>query len=246
MDTSTVTETGLECTLDKEPTCGKWVPKLTAVLGVVPNTAAITSLEVSCSITTVVPDFDLNIIGGDNITISGEHFPWDIVSNTVVINFNDADTTACIPQDSQSTFLVCLTESFSETIDSAVPLSMTIVINNLTVSNSLSLALRNTIKSGTSITPSSVSPVLKQNVTVQLESDFPYTLSRDDFTVNATSVTNSSYTRYLNVIDVDDQNKRIICKFGGAYSGDFSIKIRHAKFGLIKSTILLDVSAKTT
>jgi hypothetical protein len=245
VDSTTVTATGFECTLIQEPTCGTWAPKLTAVLGVVPNAAAIVSLEVACSITAATPDFDLNIIGGDNITISGEHFPWDIVSNNISIAFNDADSTVCTPQDSQSTTLVCLTETFSETIDSSVPLSMTIVINGLTVTNSLSLRLRSTIKSGTSITPSSVSPVLKQNVTIQLENDFPFPLKREDFTVNATSETNSSYVRYLNVIAVDDANKQLICKFGGAYSGGFSIKIRHAQFGLVKSTILLDVSAKT-
>jgi hypothetical protein len=79
-----------------------------------------------------------------------------------------------------------------------------------------------------------------------LETDFPYTLKREDFTVNATSETNSSYIRYMNVIDVDDANKQIVCKFGGAWSGKFSIRIRHATFGLIKSTLLLDVSANTT
>jgi len=71
-------------------------------------------------------------------------------------------------------------------------------------------------------------------------------LAREDFTVNATSETNSSYVRYMNVIDVDDANKRLVCKFGGAWSGSFNVRMRHAQFGLIKSTLLLDVSAKTT
>jgi hypothetical protein len=197
-------------------------------------------------VTSAEPDFDLNIIGGDNITISGEHFPWDLDINNITVNFNDADSTPCTPQSSSSTNFVCLTNSFNEAIDPTVSLGMVIVINNLTVTNSLSLALRNTIKSGVSITPSSVSPVLKQNVTIQLETDFPYTMKREDFTVNATSETNSTYIRYMNVIDVDDANKQLVCKFGGAWSGKFSIKIRHAQFGLIKSTLLLDVSANTT
>ena len=50
----------------------------------------------------------------------------------------------------------------------------------------------------------------------------------------------------MNVIDVDDANKRLVYKFGGAWSGSFNIRIRHNKFGLIKSTLLLDVSANTT
>jgi hypothetical protein len=157
----TVTETGLECILDREPTCGSWVPKLTAVLGVIPNAADVATLDVACSVTSAEPDFDLNIIGGDNITISGEHFPWDLTQNNITVNFNDADATSCTPQSSQSTNFVCLTNSFSETIDPTVSLGMVIIINNLTVANTLSLTLRNTIKSGVSITPSSVSPVLK-------------------------------------------------------------------------------------
>lgn len=215
----TATETGLECILDREPTCGTWVPKLTATLGVIPNAADIASLEVLCAVTAATPDFDMNIIGGDNITISGEHFPWDLVDNNITVNFNDADSTPCVPQVSNSIDFVCLTTSFNEAIDPTVALGMTIVVNNLTVANTLSLMLRNTIKSGVSITPSSVSPVLKQNVTIQLETDFPYTLVREHFTVNATSETNSSYIRYMNVIDVDDANKQLVCKFGGAWSG---------------------------
>jgi len=197
-------------------------------------------------VTSATPDFDLNIIGGDNITISGEHFPFDLDINTILVNFDDADSTPCTPQVSLSENFVCMTNSFSETIDPAVKMGMTIVINNLTVTNTLSLALRNEIKSGVSITPNSVSPVLKQNVTIQLESDFPYTLKREDFTVNATSETDSTYIRYMNVIDVDDANKKLVCKFGGAWSGSFNIRIRHTQFGLIKSTLLLDVSANTT
>lgn len=222
------------------------MPKLTATLGVIPNSANLTTLDVACAVTAATPDFDMNIIGGDNITISGEHFPWDLESNTIEVNFTDAGKTPCIPQVSNSVTFVCLTTSFNESIDPTVKLGMVIVVNNLTITNSLSLALRNTIKSGVSITPNSVSPVLKQNVTIQLEADFPYALVREHFTVNATSETNSSYVRYMNVIDVDDANKKLVCKFGGAWSGKFSIRIRHNKFGLIKSTLLLDVSATTT
>jgi hypothetical protein len=79
-----------------------------------------------------------------------------------------------------------------------------------------------------SLAPSSVSPVLKTNITIQLESDFPYTLSKDDFTVNATNQTNTTYIRYLKVIDVDDASKTIVAKFGGAWSGTYDVSVRHA------------------
>jgi hypothetical protein len=48
----------------------------------------------------------------------------------------------------------------------------------------------------------------------------------------------------LKVIDVDDASKTIVAKFGGAWSGTYDVSIRHAQFGLVKSTALvLDVSS---
>jgi hypothetical protein len=81
--------------------------------------------------------------------------------------------------------------------------------------------MKTDVKTSITIVPGSVSPVLKSNVSVQLQSDFPYTLVKGDFSINATSTTNSSYIRYLNVIEVDDSTKTLVAKFGGAESGTF-------------------------
>jgi hypothetical protein len=92
-----------------------------------------------------------------------------------------------------------------------------------------------------------VSPVLKSNVTIQLPSDFPYTLAKEDFSVNATNITFPDYIRYMNVIDVDDAAKTITTKFGGAESGSYKIWIRHSAIGLIESDgLTLDVNAYMT
>jgi hypothetical protein len=98
---------------------------------------------------------------------------------------------------------------------------MVIVVNNQTISNAISVTMKTEIKSSLSLTPSSVSPVLKTNITVQMETDFPYTLTKEDISINATSTTDSSYIRYLNVIDVDDEAKTFVALFGGAHSGQF-------------------------
>jgi hypothetical protein len=103
---------------------------------------------------------------------------------------------------------------------------------------------RDVIQTGENLTPDSVSPVLKTNVTIQLPTDFPYTLDKADFSVNATDVSNSSYIRFMNVIDADDDAKTITCKFGGAESGTFRILIRHSATGIIESDgLMLDVNA---
>lgn len=71
------------------------------------------------------------------------------------------------------------------------------------------------------LNPSSASPVLKTPIEISLDAAFPYTLAKEDFSVNATSLTDESYIRYLNVVGVDDAAKTITCLFGGAWSGEF-------------------------
>lgn len=151
-----------------------------------------------------------------------------------------------MPQISSTDQLVCLTDVF-DTTGTDADLTFEVVINGQTITNTLSTTTRSGIDSGSDLTPSSVSPVLKTNVTIQLATDFPYTLAKEDFSVNATDTSNSSYIRYMNVIDVDDDAKTITCKFGGAESGTFRIWIRHSATGLIESNgLTLDVNTYVT
>ena len=65
--------------------------------------------------------------------------------------------------------------------------------------------------------------------------------------MNATSVDDPSYIRFLNVIEVDDSAKTFTAMFGGAYSGQFNVHIRHSSYGRIDTSgISLDVSASIT
>lgn len=124
---------------------------------------------------------------------------------------------------------------------------MIIVINGQTVANLVTVTMKTEIKSSLTLTPSSASPVLKTKITVQLESDFPYTLAKEELTMNATSTTDSSYIRYLRVVEVDDAAKTFTALFGGAHSGLFQISVRHKDFGLIGTEgLILDVSASCT
>ena len=106
--------TSITCTLDRNPTCGTWTPKILAKLGLIVNNAALTGSEVQCTITAATPLGALNIIGGDNITISGTNFPYTLEGNTVSIKFTDTQQTECVPQTSTTDTLVCLTSSFDE------------------------------------------------------------------------------------------------------------------------------------
>lgn len=50
-------------------------------------------------------------------------------------------------------------------------------------------------KAGIVLTPPSANPTLKTKINITLESDFPYTLDKSHFTVNATNISNPTYMR---------------------------------------------------
>ncbi len=103
-------------------------------------------------------------------------------------------------------------------------------------------------KSGLNLNPASANPTLKTKINITLESDFPYTLNnKSHFSVNATNISNPTYFRQLNVIGLDDTNKIVMCMFGGAWSGDYQINIRHKEFGLLATNGLhLTVGSNVT
>jgi len=245
--TVTLDGTSITCTLNRNPTCGNWKPILVSSLGKIGLATAVADQSIQCSITSGFPLTSLNLIGGDNITISGTNLPYELINNEVEIHFNDAQKTKCVPQDSTTNKLVCMTEGFNEDTSKSAEFPMVIKINGLVITNSLKGTMKPATKSGTMLVPDSASPVLKTKIKIQLENDFAYTLNKVDFTVNATRTDNATYIKYLNIIGVDDSAKTIDVMFGGAHSGVYDVRIRHKEFGLIKTTrLLLKVESKVT
>lgn len=104
-----------------------------------------------------------------------------------------------------------------------------------------------TTKAGILVNPPSANPTLKTKINITLEADFPYTLDKAHFSVNATNVSNPSYFRQMNVIAVDDSTKTLTCMFGGAWSGFYQLNIRHKDFGLLDTVgITLTVGSNVT
>jgi hypothetical protein len=212
----------------------------------IPNGDGLTAEEIQCTLTALTPDSSLNIMGGDNITFTGTFLPRDLSKTEVTVTFDDSQSTVCNPQVSSSNTLVCQTEAFDES-DLSVALNPTVVINAKTLTHSQSLNTNSLFYSATGMTPTQANPVLKTDIVIQLDTDFPYTLNKDDFSVNATDVYDSTYVRYLKVNEVDDAAKTITARFGGAESSTFVLRIRHAQYGLIKSEdLILDVNAYVT
>lgn len=220
---------------------------LVANEGLVNSSSLLTPETINCSMSSVDPTTQLNLLGGDNLTISGTQFPWNMKRSNISITFNDAQATKCVPQESTSTSLVCLTDPFDKAVAAGQTVQMSVTINNQTINNTLSLTTMSTTKAGILVTPPSANPTLKTKINITLESDFPYTLDKNDFSVNATNISNPSYFRQMNVIAVDDSTKTLTTMFGGAWSGLYQLSIRHKAFGLLETVgITLTVGSNVT
>ena len=75
--------------------------------GLIPNSAA--AISVPLNIASVSPSSNLNYLGGDMVTISGNGFSTDFSVMSVVFD----DGTACNILSATDTQLVCETEEFS-------------------------------------------------------------------------------------------------------------------------------------
>lgn len=216
--------------------------------GLVNNSHNISAQTIECTIDSVHPTTQLNLLGGDNLTITGTQLPWALGKSYVNIKFNDSQSTPCVPQESSSNKLICLTKPFDQTVSAGALVGANIEINNKTVNNWLAMTTMTNTKSGMYLSPSSANPTLKTKINITLEADFPYTLNnRSHLSVNATNITNPDYFRQMNVIGVDDSTKTMTVMFGGAYSGDYQISIRHKEFGLVDASgLILTVGSNVT
>jgi hypothetical protein len=205
--------------------------------------------DIPCVISSAIPDTPLNLLGGDNITFTGQNFPHELTDNVFELEFeNTAPKTKCTAMKTKTSEFVCLTNRFNIPGDLSKEYTVSVKINGLSVSQSLKFKMKKDVQLSKDLTPNSASPVLKTPVLIQLDKAFPHKL--DDitaFSVNATSTKDSSYVRYLNVLSVDDSAKTVRAMFGGAKTGMFQMSIRHKTYGLLDTKgMLLDVSSKVT
>ena len=113
----------------------------------------------------------------------------------VEIKFDNPGQTVCTALTTSSTTITCETEAFDPTLTSSATYGMDLVLNGFRISAPGGFSTRSSVVSAVSLNPPSASPVLKSKIKIMLESDFPESLNTNDFKVNATSLTNSSYIR---------------------------------------------------
>jgi len=141
-DNSTSTHGELHCVLADAPTCGEWIPEVYSDHGLIPTDPSATKIKVDCTVTAITPNTDLNVLGGDNLTISGTNFPKFIADNTVDIGFSNSEGTKCVLQSSKSTEMICLTKSFDKVKNLDEEFTMTIEINKQVVNQDLKIKMK--------------------------------------------------------------------------------------------------------
>jgi hypothetical protein len=66
-----ISNESLTCTLDYELVCGDHIPELYSIYGLVNNSDGLTNTTITCTADSVVPTTQLNLLGGDNLTLTG-------------------------------------------------------------------------------------------------------------------------------------------------------------------------------
>lgn len=202
----------INCTLNDTRVSGNWIVVVNTQYGLVPNEVT-TEITIPVNVTSVSPMTDINFLGGDVMTISGDNFGYD--TSAIMVTYDDGTTCDVIAAD--MTRFKCLNRRF--TAGAAVAQGMQISINNLTDATTLSINLISAVEETTSLVPSSASPVLKTEITVNLASSYNTTLDPEDFTVMLYSYNDTTYARELYIMSVNDTEKTLLVKFPGAVSG---------------------------
>jgi hypothetical protein len=93
------------------PTAGKWNPIVISKDGMIPVVAGLATTP--ATVTSVSPMTDLNVLGGDKLTIKGTNFPEDLEGSTIVFEFSDGQKTKCKAITTSFDSIVCETEKFA-------------------------------------------------------------------------------------------------------------------------------------
>ena len=125
----TASTTQITCTLTTSPAAGSWDVKVTDASGLIPVDASVGKINVALTVTAVSPSTDLNQLGGDTLTFTGEGFD-NLAANTQ-ITFSDG--TSCDVTATSSTQVDCMISGFLEaSLDSSTPYTATVSVNSVT------------------------------------------------------------------------------------------------------------------
>lgn len=117
-------ETQITCTLASGPSAGSWDVKVTDAYGLIPLSAP-SPITVSLTVDGVSPDANVNVHGGDLLTISGSGFPSD--ASLIQVSFEDFYF--CDIVSTMDTEVTCtLGKINTDSVDISSPLPMTVIV----------------------------------------------------------------------------------------------------------------------
>lgn len=144
------------------------------------------------------------------------------------------------------TKLLCMTHGFTSGTSSA---SLTVTVNGASLTYGTALTVMTDPTSVSSITPNSVSPVLKTPVKI-IVTDYSFTLVKEDLEVTIVSRgVSPQVVRPLNILEVGTEgaDQYIKAMFGGSESGVYDLKVRSRSYGKFDTTgITLTLVGKIT
>lgn len=220
---SSVAENQIVCNLNGTKVSGNWLAQIRTNKGLVPTQVSdadrINIAVDSTGISKTNNNESFNYLGGDTVVITGNNFGTD----ASVINVTYADGTVCDVQSVTMTAITCKTRRFTDNQQGTTQ-AVTVLINTVSQS-SQSATLISQAKRGVSMTPASASPVLKSNLTIQLDATYPIALNKSDFKAELFGINDTTYERELYVMSVDDAAKTVKVKFPGAVSGNYKLQL---------------------
>ena len=161
------------------------------------------------------------------ITIAGTGFDMNFPANNAVSFATDGNT--CEVYSVTDTELVCESTPFTTISVSAqnVAVSITTNTNELrrrlaTVDSTETITQIDAVQNALSLSPNSVSPVLKTDLTITLASTYTGTIDANSFVVDLLDSA-GAIVKNLFVISADAGGKTVLVKFPGAFSGSYSL-----------------------
>jgi hypothetical protein len=241
----------IECELDHSPAAGTHYAKVHNKCGYFASSSE--SIDVPLVITDVQtsasPD-GLNKLGGDILIITGTGFPLD---KDPVVYF-DHDGTSCKIMYTTETEIKCKIERFDQFKLDEDPSDVVVMVNDKTTTYTTTFAFAESYVYATGInTASSLSPVLRNDIVIQLDALYPTDpeLKREDFAaeLNLESEITEGHWWFnftlgdfewipdettawpLYVKSVDNTERTVTLNFRGAPSGSYAILISSNSLG---------------
>jgi hypothetical protein len=108
------------------------------------------------------------------------------------------------------------------------------------------VALAAILVGATGISPSTLSPVLSQDLTVALKSNYPDITDISLYDAYVLGTTDFTYSRKINIVTFDNTAKTLTVRFNGAPSGDYVVQITGPEGnvgGKMKITTLIEIDS---